>query len=529
MASPITWRNVGNTVSGSGAPGLIAQAQQQTQQGMNALQDLVRANVKQNQQNQLATAANNTNDYLDRVAAADLATLATPEGQQALEAIRTGFGTAIDRNATRNAIQDRLAAGQKAAVQQGQYDDFVQGRNERSAVDSLYGLAAANDRAGVERALAENQFLDEGALRKELYGTLDQNQQRQYRANAEGRANRAEARSAASHALSMETGRENLAYAKTMHGEAVRKVNEARIGDDLANQIFGEQRNNAQAQQSVLAQIAEDNGVGLQADGTLNLEVMSPELRSKVTKEMSDAGLGGQTATKARQRLLSQLDEAGVSGEGKKNALLQYDNLQSLSGLAPEDQARAQNAAANATREITDTQTRLTEEYNRKAQNNPFMAPSNDAIAEVNKLGAQFQKENNDQWLSTDVNLQSFNRAATKLATEGITVKLDGKETNIVVPPSVIEMAARDVGANKIAAEGPDVRKAVERIFKENPGLQRQAVEAQTGRATYQNDMAKLGVEKIKREKSVLDAYKKESGVVVSPNDWIDAALRRNK
>lgn len=528
MAGPITWRNVNNTVGG-GAGGLLVAGQQQVQQGIQALQNLVRANVEQNKVNQSAIRDSNTQDYLDQVAATDLATLATPEGQAALQQARAGMGGLIDRAATRDAIQSRLAAGQKAAVQQGQFDDFTTERDQRALVDNLRGLAAAGNQAEVAQILDANQFLNEGALRSELAGVQDNLRQRELRESAEGRAQRGEARSAASHALSMASGQENLNYSRAMHKEGLRKLSEQNTGDALAQQAFAEQQNALQAQRSLIADVAQANNVDMLPDGTINMSNLSEEQQDRIAKQLRDAGAGNMTETASRQRLTDQLRQAGVSVEGQKAALERYDLARTMNDLAPEDQALAQREAAQATAPMKATQQRLTDEYNRKSQNNPFTAPPQDVNAEAIKLVDGAAKRTDGEWLSTDVNQRSLMDATAKAMQEGIAVTLDGEDMTLVVPPSLAERAIREVGAQVFAAEGPKVRKVIEKLLKENPGLQKQAKEAQTMQRTYQNDMSKLNTNIIKAENSVMRARKAEKGVTVSSNDWVDAVLRRKQ
>lgn len=526
MAGPITWRNVSST-AGGGVGNLLAQGQHQVNQGIQALQNLVRANVEQNRDNQVLLRDSNTQDYLDRVAATELSALASPEGRAQLEAARAGYGALIDREATRNAIEQRLAVGQKAAVAQGQFDDFTAERSQRAAVDRLRGMAAAGDAAGVEADLAANQYLNEGALRAELAGVRDNLRQNQLRENAEGRAQRAEQRSAASHALSMAAGRENLAYTKTMHNESLRKLNEDRLGEQAAALTLDEQNSANEAQNTLVAQIARDNGVELQPDGTINMGELSQDQRDAVTQQMKDAGLGKVDETSARKRLDERLKAEGVSVAGRQAAMQRYDMGRQLQQLAPEDQARAEQQAATATAPMKATQQRLTQEYNRKSTNNPFTAPPQDVTAEAIKLTDAAAKRSNSNWLTTNVNQDSLVRAATNVMQNGISVTLDGEEMTLVVPPSVVDRAIREVGANVFAQEGPEVKAAVEKILKSEPGLQRQAKEAQTMQKTYQDDMSKLNQEIFKAESAVMRSLKREKGVTVSNNDWINSALRR--
>lgn len=207
----LTWRTIGNGGAAS-AGSLLSMGQQQVTQGLGVLNDLLKQNQLNEQRNALAVRDNNTQSYLDQVAAAGGAeALANPEIRAQLEQTRAGFGAAIDRGATRGAIDDRLSGLQKQAVQTGAYEDQQAERNQRATVDQLYTLAANGDQAGVNKILDEQQLFNEGKLRAELTGTFDKAQDRIYRQNAEGRAERSEGRAIESHGLSMENMRVNMA------------------------------------------------------------------------------------------------------------------------------------------------------------------------------------------------------------------------------------------------------------------------------------------------------------------------------
>ena len=525
MAGPITWRNV--ATGGGNAAGLLAAGQQQVQQGFETLRGLFKDNTAEDRQNFAATRDFNTQAYLDKVAATDLAALASPVVQQQLAADRAAYGVGIDQAATRNAIQARLADAQKAAVQQGQYDDFQQARKERVITDQLYGMAAAGDKAGVDKILQEQQLLNEGELRKQLTGTFDDAQQREYRAAAEGRAQRADARSAASHALSQAQGYENLNYAKAVHSEGIRKLNEDKLADSLAMRVYEEDKNATQAQNSLIEQIAKENGTTVGVDGTIDLKSLDQDAQDRITNQLRESGTGGNTATASRQRLLNEAKAQGMSAAGIQQVLARYDTVKQFDGLAPEDQAKVEREVASAVKPITNTQERLTSEFNRKSKDNPFLAPPQDTTKEANDLVAYAAKEFDGQWTATDVNQASLAKAAVNLMQNGLSVTLDGKDVDVVVPPSLIKRAITEVGANKFSSEGPEVKAAITRYLKEDKGLQRQAVEAQSLTETFQKDMADLSTKKFQAENQVLRARTKEKGVTVSSNDWVDAVLRR--
>lgn len=527
MAGPITWRNVQTNTGGANQ--LLLGGQEQMQQGFQTLQDLLTSNAKEGAQNREALKAFNTNEFLDKVAAADPAALATPEGMAALAQQRQQYGTLIDQGATRGAAEQRLTQVQAQAIDQGKYDDFTTERGQRELKDQLYGLTANGDKAAVDQILTDNKFLNEGELRKELAGTFDQQRQRELRESAEGRAQRGESRSAASHALSMEAGNENLNFAKASHGETLRKLGEDHLSDQIALNVHDDFQNATQAQNAIVADIAKANNLAVGADGTIDTRNLGTEVQDRIAQQLEEAGAGGNTATAARQRIVEQSRANGLGSAATKQALDRYDTVRSFDALAPEDQTKVQNDIKTATGDLTAAEKQLTETFNRKSKDNPFLTPSNDVTADSNRIVEAAAKKYDDEWFSTDINKTSLSRQAVDLMQNGISLTLDGEDITGVVPPSIIERALLENGANKWFAEGGTVQTLVENYIKENKGIQKQIKESQNLTEQFQKDIGKINGEKIKIENSITRARKNEKGVTVSSNDWVDALISRRK
>lgn len=526
MAGPITWRNVEGS-AGNSAASLLNSGQNQVQQGLQTLQNLLAGSSKDDMANAAALKNFNTQQYLDKVAATDLNTLATDEGRAALLAERGQFGAGIDQGATRNAIDQRLAQARQIAMQEGQFSDFETERGQRGVVDQLRGLAASGNQAEVDNILNNTEFLDEGKLRQELTGVFDNSQQRTYRANAEGRAQRGEQRSAASHALSMESGRENLGYSRAMHGEALRKLNDDRAADSIAMEVFTGTQNATEAQNTLVADIAKANGLTMKEDGSIDVASADQDVQDRVAMQLQEAGAGGNTATAARQRIVELAKQNGLGTEATQQALARYDTVQAFDALAPEDQAKVQNEVATATRPLASAEKQLTETYNRRAKENPFLAPSNDVTADTNKVLESAIKNYDNEWLNSDINRADLGKQVSDILQNGMNFTLDGEDFTGVVPVSLIERAMLENGANTLISEGTTVRKLVENYVKDNKGIQRQMKEAPKLTEQYQQDIGKINGEKLKIENSITRARKKEKGVTVSNNDWVDALIRR--
>lgn len=529
MAGPITWRSI-QTGGAGGAASLLTAGQQQVQQGFNVLQNLFKENATEDRANQEAVRNFNTQQYLDQVAATDLATLATPEGQAALNQQRSNYGIGIDQAGTRNAIEQRLAAGQQAAINQGKFDDFSTERDQRALVDNIRGLAAGGNFAEANKILDDTAFLNEGGLRKEVSGVQDNLRQRELRETAEGRAVRGEARSAASHALSMETGRENLSYSKLMHGESVRKINEDRAADSIAFREFDASKQDNAMQQTLIREIAAANDLEVKDDGTIDMTETTDEQKNTIAKQLEDSGAGGQSVTAQRQRIVEESRAAGLGAAATQAALARFDTVRTFDSLATEDQAKLTTEINTATRPMRDTEARLTETFNRKSKDNPYMSPSNDTVGDTNKLVDVMSKKFDGEWLTTDIARDNIAAKVTDLLQNGISLKLDGKDFTGVVPPSLIERAMDDTGANKVFKEGGDIQEALETFIKNNKGIQRQMKESVELTQQFQKDMAKISTEKFKVENSLTQARKKQKGVTVSNNDWVDNLIdRRNR
>lgn len=526
MAGPITWRNVQGS-AGNSAASLLNSGQNQVQQSLQTLQNLLATSSKDDVANAEALKNLNTQQYLDKVAATDLNTLATEEGRAALLAERGQFGAGIDQGATRNAIDQRLAQARQSAMQEGQFSDFETERSQREAVDQLRGLAASGNQAEVENILNSTQFLDEGKLRQELTGVFDNTQQREYRANAEGRAQRGEQRSAASHALNMEAGRENLGYSRAMHGESLRKLSEDRAADSIAMEAFTGTQNATEAQSALVADIAKANGLTMKEDGSIDVSKEDQEVQDRVAQQLQDAGAGGNTATAARQRIVEMAKQNGLGTEATQQALARYDTVRAFDDLAPEDQAKVQTEVADATRPLAATEKKLTDTFNRKSKENPFLAPSNDVTADSNSIVEDTVKKYDGEWFATDINRKDLGKQITDILQNGVNLTLDGENFTGVIPPSLIKRALLETTANIAWSEGTSVRNLIEDYVKDNKGIQRQMKEAPKLIEQFQQDIGKINGEKLKIENSITRARKKEKGVTVSNNDWVDALIRR--
>lgn len=215
MAGPITWRNVQGDGGRVGAQ-LLRGGQDQIMGAGNTLLRTLDQFRQQNIANAGVIKQNNTQDFLDQVAAvADPAQLASPEVQAQLEQARLGYGNNIDRGVAREALPNQLASLQKAALATQNYNDVTQEVAERPVLEDLADRLYKGDTAGYNSILDTQNLRNEDKLRGALAQRLDDVTNQGYRDAGEKRAQGSESRAIQSFALSQEVGRENLANTRS--------------------------------------------------------------------------------------------------------------------------------------------------------------------------------------------------------------------------------------------------------------------------------------------------------------------------
>lgn len=189
----ITWRTVAG--GGGGGSSLIQSGTAGVLQGIESLRRLAAEQQQLNIQNSKIIRDKNTNDYLDQVAqVTSAADLADPAVQQQLMQMRAGFGQMIDRNATRDAIDQRVLQLQKQEVAANQFADQAQEREQRPLLEQLTEAGRTGDRARVNQILKDNSFINEAEVARGADQALDAVTNRQYAAAGQARADRAEQR-----------------------------------------------------------------------------------------------------------------------------------------------------------------------------------------------------------------------------------------------------------------------------------------------------------------------------------------------
>lgn len=170
MASPITWQNInGASLAEASRPLELAQ------RGFNTSFDQLGAVLAQREaidaQNQIVQRGNNTQDFQDKL----FATWKTPEALAAamqsgeVDKLRAGYGTNIDRAATRGAADALLAQRYAQTGAANEYTDKQLDRTQAPIKDQIGSLIATGRTTEAKQLLEANQLRGEASL----YGALD--------------------------------------------------------------------------------------------------------------------------------------------------------------------------------------------------------------------------------------------------------------------------------------------------------------------------------------------------------------------
>lgn len=178
MAGPITWRSITAPSDASGVS-LLNQADQSFNNAFGAFDKAI-GNVTQNRQKEYDHLVDtNTQAFMDEVAKYRTAEeLQAARDAGVFDRMRTGFNGDVNSQQIRDLVPQAMQTLQQRTLTNNQYVDDTQGRKERSIWDDLNLRARNNDRAGIERILAEQTLVNEGEKSKGLYDILNGNETR---------------------------------------------------------------------------------------------------------------------------------------------------------------------------------------------------------------------------------------------------------------------------------------------------------------------------------------------------------------
>ncbi|WQZ52372.1 lytic tail fiber protein [Pseudomonas phage Ka3] len=517
---PITWRNIGTTVSPGSARSLTA-GTTGVQSALASLGDI----IKQQQEMAVANAGvqreANTQNYLDQVASADLSQLQDPDFVAGLAGQRDAMGMRLDRAATRDAILNRRQALQKDTVAQQAFADQQAEVDQRGIVDELRTLAAQGRGRDVDAILAERQLINEGEIRKELAGVQDNLMQRQYREAGEQRAQAAADRAAEAHQLSMTAGRENLAYQRDLRQDAARERNDNKLADSAVMEITNQFRESRETANALLRDIGKEQGLPTDDTGLPDVSRMDPDQEASYREAVQSSGLSANlSATNEKQALVKTLRESGASPSAIQRATKQLDIMQGMDALAPEDAVKAENQVTAVNAELDRIQKQMTRNYETEVARNPFIEPSKtpleDVTKTVEKLGKAGMPESERRLVADTL---------VEWSTNGMTI--DGGQ-KIVVPSQLIAAAAASTDADSwIRNDAKSYLKNLQSLLG-NKGMEQMAKDADSVRSDFLKEMTKLENDKLGNAYRVINSAKAKKGVSINPNDTVDRLLKRN-
>lgn len=526
MADPITWRNVNSTVSPSGGRGLLA-GQAAVRDAFGVLGNLLGQQRDMQVANAKVQREANTQDYLDAVGGATAEQLADPNFVAGLEAQRTAQGNALDRAATRAAIDNRRASLQDSALATQKYDDMQAEVGQRGIVDSLLTQAAAGDQAGVEATLANTELLNEGQVRNQLNQILDNRQQREYRAAGEARAQASAQRAVESHALSMQQGRENLAYTREARADASRDRNDANLADSAVLEALNQREQAEASSRENLRNIAKDQGLPVGADGLPDVSRMTEEQRTSFDDEMAKtAPLNNLTDTGLRQGVIKMLRDGGAGAKAIERASQQLDIVEKSRALAPADRQRLEAQVQSLNAPLDAQRNELVKTYEANRQRNPFIDPSKDPVGDVNNI----MKGLTSKGLSNEKSQREVNNFLLDVATNGITLPNGEKR---VVPTSVIQNALNTADVENgwltfRTTPKENAEKAIKALMASD-GMLKLANEAGTLRDNYVRDLNNIDNKKLSNTVKLTNGMVSNNGGTIGTNDILSASIRRRE
>jgi len=318
MAGPITWRNVSGPSPAEAARPLQI-AQQSFNGAFDALGNIIKQREATDASNVLATDEAAKQAFLERLNGAR-----TPDELTAMQPDILAARAALSpRNqaATRGADEARIAslrtnitAGNKFADdqldrEQAPIRDSILSAAQRDPAKAL-ALIEANpglrNAAELHKAITNReQDLTRFGWEKDRHGfAVDQNQ----------RANAADARSAQSHGINIQTSQLQLneAQQKAADNEEVRRL-ETRLADFASNY----QASTAGARSAIEGEAAAFKDLPRNGDGSLNVNRMTPEQKAALNTRLTAKGLPTTDIietgdTEATRNFLTTLREEGV-------------------------------------------------------------------------------------------------------------------------------------------------------------------------------------------------------------------------
>ena len=345
---PITWRNVNSRDSRTGAALLdgAGRSLDAANSQFERVFDRRRQTEDANRDNEIANNTASFRDFIQGFGSQEELDQARQSG--AIDAERAQFGHLLDRDATRGLAENRL--------------DTLQGR-EHAAEDRQHTVdergRALEDRD--RRIEQEELSTEQTRLRMGLDAAQGEREAQRFTDNQEDRA-----RDTAE--------REALAAGERLLAESVQGVT-----DERHNAYNG------------MLEFAEEHDIPVNPEtGTLELSALDPARQRELRPLVEEAEFSQQlSTTQQREELLRMLRtpiEEGGHGFNEAQAQMakeQYDHSTTQSPLSADDEGTLFNQEESIRADVQKKEDRLTAEYERDLENNPYAATINDPYADV--------------------------------------------------------------------------------------------------------------------------------------------------
>lgn len=508
--NPITWRNIGATVSpGAGAQGARA-AQSGVMAGVGALERAL-SQYQEDRQNSWDTLReNNTQDFLDQLSQYRSAEdFQAAQERGALQQLYQGYGNAIDRDTARTALDSRLGALQQRDTATQQFQDMQQKVANRDLRAEYMDLKYQGRNEEADRLWQENRdlFVDAAGLRSDGWSA-----ETSYR--GEQRSQAGERRAQANHAWNLEQRKRTR---EIWESEAAQR--------DLGRQFFTNYMGQRDAVNEGRREIAANMGL-LNEHGQLRGDATEEQIQTYRTA-LLEQGLDQDPMTitelsnTAALELLNQNPNADLSDAMalRENLLSSWDTTQSL---GREDQRRLDGkleSIQSAAQSQLDTAER---NLDRQKRDNIFLADMDNPAEDIDSLVSDIQGEEFSGFFRNSyIQKNEAIDAALEVSTQGIEIE---PGVRVRMPPALFRaFLARNVD-NDWKTTGKGIRDGLREFITENRG---DYVKAQSALENYQNTVNEINLNAIRNISSEEERARSRAGLSQDPADMLDVLDRR--
>lgn len=519
MAGPITWRNVGTTVSGNSAS-LLSGAQESFNSGFDVLNKVLEQRKTTQDANWEQGTDNNTQSYLDQVAQYKTPEeLAAAREQGVFSDLRQQYGSQLDRGAARTALDGQGDVLRQRELANRQYQDDTTERDNRPLRGQITDLVL-DGKEGEANALFDanaDKFVDADAVRRGLFGdstsynSESRSQAGELRAQAgERRAQAGERRAQENQGWTRKVrNRQEDAWntEDTAEGYMTEAVNTYQEAHDQ----FENDRNN----------IARDLGIGVEnGQPVINSETPTEALAAYYEQikpleaavpgaaeiadtyedwMRQDGSLNPMERDAVRTRINSAIDGSGAMTQKDQSALTEQ---------------LSSTEAANTKRHETEVA-----KFEETARNNPFLEGRGKAVSSPGSAVDMVMNNQVDPMFFEGSNQRDMVDAVLEATTQGVPVG-----NQMVVPPDGFVKAAFAGNRNNWFDPAEDFSTSLGGYIESNWEAYRESLVALE---EHENNLNRIELENQQRLGSVEESFLNQRGrSSVTPADTI-AGLER--